>query len=109
MIHLKIETIITVSVKSKRMKIIIRVFPKKNAKNSEDYKLIKEPPKILLDSPPLPENVPLEDVKLYEIIPEKVPTLNGIKLPKTKEQWLQANAHFTANENILQRKQYHRH
>ena len=29
-----------------------------------------------------------------EITPEKVTTLNCIKLPKTTEQWLQANAYF---------------
>ena len=52
--------------------------------------------KSLFDSPPLTENVLVEDVSFDEIIPEKVPTLNDIKLPKTKEQWLQANACLSA-------------
>ena len=50
--------------------------------------------KSLFDSPPLSENLPVEGVSFDEMIPEKVPTLNVIKLPKTKEQWLQANVLF---------------
>ena len=38
------------------------------------------------DSLPLTENVPMADVRFDEFIPEKVTTLNGIKLPKTKDQ-----------------------
>ena len=47
MIHLRIETIIIVLVKNKTMKIIIRVFAEKNVKDSGEYKLIKEPVKLL--------------------------------------------------------------
>ena len=50
----------------------------------------------MFDPPPLTENVLVEDVSFDEIIPEKVPTLDGIKLPKSKEQWLQANAYLSA-------------
>ena len=39
--------IITVSVKSKRMKFVIRVFAENNVKDSRDYKLTKEPTKLL--------------------------------------------------------------
>ena len=46
MMHLRTETIITVSVKGKRMKIVMRVFAEKNVKDSGDYKLIKEPAKL---------------------------------------------------------------
>ena len=42
------------------------------------------------------ENLPVEDVNFDEIISEKVPTSNHIKLPKTKEQWLQADVYFSA-------------
>ena len=52
--------------------------------------------KSLFDSPPLSENLPVEDVNFDKISSEKVPTLNRIKLPKTKEQWLQANVYFSA-------------
>ena len=47
MIHLRIQTIITVSVKSKIMKIVKHVFAEKNVKDSGDFKLIKEPAKLL--------------------------------------------------------------
>ena len=50
----------------------------------------------MFNSPPLSENIPVEDVSFDEIIPEKVPTLNDIKLPKTKEQWLQADVYLSA-------------
>ena len=61
----------------------------------------------MFDSPPLSENLPVQDVSFDELIPEKVPALSGIKLPKTKEQWLQANAYFSAtlpynNNNITE-------
>ena len=46
MMHLRTETIITVSVKGKIMKIVMRVFGEKNVKDSGDYKLIKEPAKL---------------------------------------------------------------
>ena len=41
--NLRIQTIIIVSAKIKRMKIVIRVFAKKNVNDSWDYKVIKEP------------------------------------------------------------------
>ena len=96
--------IITVSVQSKRMKIVIRVFEEKNLKESGDYKLIKKACKVitladtksLFDSPPLTKNVPVEDVSFDQIIPEKVPALKGIELLKTKKQWLRAYAYFSA-------------
>ena len=52
--------------------------------------------KSLFNSPPLSEHLPVEKVSFDEVIPEKVTTLNSRKLPKTKEQWLQANAYFYA-------------
>ena len=103
MIHLGRETIITVSVRNKRMKILIHVFAEKNVKDSRDFKLIKDckvktlaDTKSLFDSPPMSENLPVEDLSFDEIIPEKVTTLNDIKLLKTIEPWLHGNAYFSA-------------
>ena len=63
----------------------MRVFAEKNVKDSGDYKLIKEPAKL---------KSTFGERELWWNYCGK--STNEIKLPKTKEQWLQANANFSA-------------
>ena len=75
-IHLRIETIIMVSLKQKNENCYA-FFCRKLCKRLRGLQARKRAYTVI---------IPVEDGSFDEIIFEKVPTLNGMKLPKTKEQ-----------------------